>query len=60
MFDYTIVDQYIGVKILPPLFFEFLVFLTPETRWFSVGIGSIIHLDNIWILFSLSYQLVVC
>ena len=33
-----------------------LIFLTPETRWFSVGIGSILGLDNISILFSFSYQ----
>ena len=26
----------------------FFIFLTPETHWFSVGIGSIIRLDHIW------------
>ena len=29
-------------------------FLTPGTHWFSVG--SILRLDNIFILFSFSYQ----
>ena len=33
-----------------------LLFLASETHWFSVGIGSILHLDNIFILFSFSYQ----
>ena len=35
----------------------FLIFLTPVTHWFSVGIGSILRLDNSLSLFSFSYQL---
>ena len=35
-----------GVKVI-----GFLQFLTPETRWFAVGIGSILSLDNILIYF---------
>ena len=35
----------------------FLIFLTPETHWFSVDIGSILRLDYILILFSFFYQL---
>ena len=35
-------------------FFSF--FLTPETHWLSVSIDSILRLDNILILFSLSYH----
>ena len=41
-----------GVKVI-----GFLIFLTPESRWFSVGIGSILRLDNILILFSFSYHI---
>ena len=41
-----------GVRVL-----GFVIFLTPETYWFLVGIGSILRLDNILILFSFSYQL---
>ena len=42
-----------GVKVVG----FFLIFLTPETHWPSVGISSILRLDNILILFSFSYQL---
>ena len=35
----------------------FLIFLTPDIHWLSVGIGSILRLDNILILFLFSYQL---
>ena len=38
-----------GVKVV-----GFLIFLTPETHWFSVGIGSILRLDYILNLFSFS------
>ena len=31
--------------------------LTLETHWSSVGIGSTLRLDNIFSLFSFSYQL---
>ena len=41
-----------GVKVV-----GFLVFLTSETHWVSVGIGSILRLGNIFILFSFPYQL---
>ena len=41
-----------GVKVV-----GFLIFLTPATHWLSVGIGSILRLDNILILFSFSHQL---
>ena len=40
-----------GVKVT-----RLLIFSTPETRWFSVGMGSILGLDNILILFLFSYQ----
>ena len=40
-----------GVKVVG---FYIHVFLTPETHWFSVGIGSILRLDYIVILFSFS------
>ena len=38
---------------------EFLIFLTPETHWIAVGIGSILSLDNIFdfINFRSLYQL---
>ena len=41
-----------GMKVM-----GFLIFLTPETHWPSVGISSILGLDNILILLSFSYQL---
>ena len=41
-----------GLKVV-----GFLIFLTPDPRWFSVGICSILRLDNILILFLFSYQL---
>ena len=41
-----------GVKVV-----GIFILLTPATQWFSVGIGSILRLDNIFILFSFSYQL---
>ena len=31
-----------GIKVV-----GFLIFLTPETHWFSVGIGSTLRLDYI-------------
>ena len=40
-----------GVKVV-----GLLLFLASETHWLSVGIGSILRLDNIFILFSFSYQ----
>ena len=40
-----------GVKVI-----GLLIFLNPETRWFSVGIGSILGIDYIFILLSFSYQ----
>ena len=42
-----------GVKVI-----GLLIFLTLETRWFSVGIGLILGLDNILILFSFSNQFI--
>ena len=48
-----------GVKVV-----GLLIFLTRETRWFSVGIGSVLRLDNYLILFSLkcyyAFFLVCC
>ena len=41
-----------GVKVV-----GLLIFLTPETHWTSVGISSILRLDNILILFLFPYQL---
>ena len=41
-----------GAKVL-----EVLILLTPETHWFTVGIGSILLLDNILNLSLFSYQL---
>ena len=40
-----------GVKMV-----GLLLFLASETHWLSVDIGSILRLDNIFILFSFSYQ----
>ena len=34
-----------------------LTFLSPVTRWLSVGIGALLRLDKCFILFSFSYQL---
>ena len=36
---------------------ELVLFLASETHWLSVGIGPILRLDNIFILFLFSYQL---
>ena len=41
-----------GVKVV-----GFLIFLTPETHWFSVGIDSTLRLEYILISFLFSYQL---
>ena len=46
-----------GVKVVYRIFNV----LTPETRWFLVGIGSILRLDNIFIfvLVSITYEIVI-
>ena len=36
-----------------------LLFLASDTHWLSVGIGSTLRLDNIFILFSFSCQLLL-